>query len=181
VAGRARQQTWNNGVVVDQWVRIEKRKYPDRLRSTWEAVPLGADELGSWFFAPAGIRNTHLVSGVQLLVPGTWWVAWWWAEPKGWWCAADVATPAVNGDGFWSYDDLEIDVWGNELGFQGVVDEDEFERVRLSLPYPDDIVTAALTSRDQIVALMQARQEPFGIAGWNKLRAALANIATPSI
>src|ERR1700679_3814729 len=107
--------TWDNVLVADRWVRIEKRTYPHRLRSTWEAVPLGTDELGSWFFAPAGARNTNVVSGVQLLVPGAWWVAWWWAEPKGWWYAADVATPAVNADGIWSYDDLEIDVWGNEL------------------------------------------------------------------
>jgi hypothetical protein len=129
-------------------------------------MALDSDEFGMWFFAPAGIRNNNSVSGVQLLAPQHWWVTWWWADPKGWWCAADIATPALNVDGIWSYDDLEIDVWGNELGCKGVVDEDEFERVRVSLPYPDEVTAAALAARDEIVALMQNRSEPFASVGW---------------
>jgi hypothetical protein len=42
-------------------------------------------------------------------------------------------TPPSNNDDAWSYDDLEIDVWGDEGGFRGVVDE-EVDQVRLALP-----------------------------------------------
>ncbi|WP_192751952.1 DUF402 domain-containing protein [Actinopolymorpha pittospori] len=39
-------------------------------------------------------------------------------------------------EGAWSYDDLELDVVDNPGRFLEVVDEDEFEHARLSVPYP---------------------------------------------
>ena len=132
---------------VSKWVRVEKRKYPDNIHTSWEAIELGEDEYGTWLFAPKGVRNSHPASGIELLSLGRWWVAWWWADPSGWWCAVDVATPPSLTDDGWSYDDLEIDVWGDETGFEGVVDEDEFERARLAVPYPALIAESALASR----------------------------------
>jgi hypothetical protein len=158
---------------MSKWVRVEKRKYPDLTHTTWDAIELGVDEYGTWLFAPQGLRNSHPSSGIQLLPLGRWWVAWWWADSSRWWCAADVAMPPSLTDDVWTYDDLEIDVWGDETGFSGVVDEDEFERSRLEVPYSAPIAESALASRDEIVALMSARAEPFGTLGWDKLRAAL--------
>jgi hypothetical protein len=158
---------------VTKWVRVEKRKYPRQTHLSWEAIELEVDEHGTWFLAPKGVGNSHSASGVQLLPAGRWWVAWWWADANRWWCAADVATPPCKSHDAWSYDDLEIDVWGDEGGFRGVADEEEFEQVRSALPYPDEIAKSALASRDEIVTLMNDRAEPFGTLGWDKLRSAL--------
>ncbi|WP_420481540.1 DUF402 domain-containing protein [Actinopolymorpha pittospori] len=49
--------------------------------------------------------------------------------------AADVWPPMYQ-EGAWSYDDLELDVVDNPGRFLEVVDEDEFEHARLSVPYP---------------------------------------------
>src|SRR5688500_12335667 len=126
---------------MERWVTVEKRKYPGRVRGSWEARLVGEDDDGLWLFAEAGVRNRHTLSGVQLLARDAWWVAWWWADPMGWWCAADVATPACVVNGVWRYDDLEIDVVGNEDGFVHVVDEDEFEEARAAVPYPPEVAT----------------------------------------
>jgi hypothetical protein len=158
---------------MSDWVRVEKRKYPDQTHLTWEAVELGADEYGIWLFAPQGVRNNHSAPGIQLLPSARWWVAWWWADSSRWWCAADIATPPSLAKGVWSYDDLEIDVWGDEAGFRGVVDEDEFEQARQSVPFPALTAMSALASRDEVVALMNAGTEPFGTVGWEHLRSAL--------
>jgi len=64
-------------------------------------------------------------------------------------------------------------VWGDESGFRGVVDEDEFEQARLTVPFPASIAVSALASRDEVVALMTAGKEPFGALGWEQLRSAL--------
>lgn len=156
-----------------EWVRVAKQKYPSRPRGKWEAKLIAKDQHGLWLFAPAGDRNRHNMSGVQLLSPSHWWVVWWWDDPKGWWTAADVATPARLVDDVWTYGDLEIDVVGNEQGFLEVVDEDEFETARVEIPYPDDVAAAALAARDEVVQRMRSHAEPFGTLGWNRLREAL--------
>jgi hypothetical protein len=159
-----------------QWVRVAKQKYPARPRGEWEARLVAEDEHGVWLFAPAGDRNRHNMSGVQLLARDQWWVAWWWDDPRGWWTAADVATPARLVGDAWTYGDLEIDVVGDEQGFLEVVDEDEFEDARVAIPYPDDVVIAALAARDEVVQRMRNRTEPFGKLGWERLRDSVAGV-----
>ena len=154
------------------WVRVEKRKYPSVVRGSWEARVIGEDEHGLWLFAEEGVRNRHKLTGIQLLPrqPDRWWVAWWWADPNGWWCAADICTPATYDGDRWHYDDLEIDVVGRESGFWQVVDEDEFEESVEAVPYPREIVIAALVARDEVVHLMREFREPFGSVAWDLLR-----------
>jgi hypothetical protein len=160
---------------------VEKRKYPNDAHLSWEAVEFGADEFGTWLFAPKGVRNSHGASGLQLLPHRRWWVAWWWADKSQWWCAADVATPPSLNDGVWSYDDPEVDVWGDESGFGGVVDEDEFEQARLAVPYSASIAESALATRDEVVALMTTRKEPFGSLGWDELGVALERFGSSAV
>lgn len=157
-------------MVRERWVAVEKRKYPGRVRGSWEARAFAEDAHGLWLFAEAGVRNRHDLSGVQLLPADRWWVAWWWDDPEGWWCAADVATPARLVDGTWRYDDLEIDVVGNEGGFVMVVDEDEFEEAQATVPYPADVTAAALAARDELIIAMRDGIEPFGQLPWERLR-----------
>jgi hypothetical protein len=97
---------------------------------------------------------------------------WWWADSYRWWCATDIATPLSLANGEWPYDDLEIDVWDDEAGFRGVVDEDEFEQARLSVPFPASTTKSALASRDEVIPFMTAGTEPFGSVGWEQLRSA---------
>lgn len=158
--------------MTDRWIGVEKRRYPGRPRGAWEALVVGEDDLGLWLYAPAGVRNRHNMSGVQLLTRDKWWVAWWWDDPKGRWCAADVCTPVTIAAEAHSYDDLEIDVVGNEDGFLMVVDEDEFEEARASVPYPSSVAEAALAARDELVRAMTERIEPFGDRGWSYLAGA---------
>lgn len=159
---------------MDRWVRVEKRRNPSRPRGAWEALVLGEDDLGLSLYAPAGVRNRHNMSGVQLLTCDKWWVAWWWDDPQGRWCAADVCTPVSIAPDRYSYDDLEIDVVGNEEGFLMVVDEDEFEEARASVPYPTNVADAALVARGELVHAMTERIEPFGDTGWRYLTAGTA-------
>lgn len=48
---------------------------------------------------------------------------------KGWYC--NVCTPAAFEDGIVSYVDLALDLWVSPDGSQHVLDEDEFEALRL--------------------------------------------------
>jgi hypothetical protein len=154
-----------------RWVQVEKRKCPGRPRPAgpMQGIVVSKDVHGTWLFAPAGERNTHLMTGLMLLPQGRWWVAWWWDDPAGRWCAADVATCPVWEDNGWRYDDLEIDVYRNADGQVGVVDEDEFEEARLRVPYPSRVTQAALAARDELVRLMTDGIEPFGAVGLARL------------
>ena len=164
-----------------RWVEVEKRKYPGRARPAGpiQAAVVAEDSHGTWLFAPAGERNRHPMTGLLLLPRQRWWVAWWWDDPVGPWCAADVATTPVWEDDGWRYDDLEIDVYRNAAGQVGVVDEDEFEQARTSVPYPEDVIQAALAARDELVRLMTEGMDPFGSLGAGRL-AELVETWTPS-
>lgn len=152
------------------WHGIEKRKYPGRAASSWEARLLVQDRYGSWFAAPAGERNKHVMSGIQLLPSeATWWTAWWWADPAGPWCAADVCTPPQHSSGLWHYDDLEIDVVLGKDGSVMTVDRDEFEVARATIPYPEIVAERALAAAIDLENMMSEREEPFGELGWRYL------------
>lgn len=161
------------------WVSVEKRKYPGRSVGQWQAQVLAEDEFGLWLAARAGERNRHSLSGVQLLPPDRWWVAWWWDDPNGRWCAADVATPVTRVDGVFRYDDLEIDVVLHASGAVSVVDRDEFEQARGAIPYPQEIAASALSAMDELVGSMSHPIEPFAEVGPRYLQEAFGKGRAP--
>ncbi len=59
---------------------------------------------------------------------------------KGWYC--NVGRPAVIEDGTVSYVDLALDLWVNANGEQTVLDEDEFEELKLEARERDQAIDA---------------------------------------
>jgi hypothetical protein len=74
----------------------------------------------------------------------------------------------------WQYDDLEVDLVRLADGSILVLDEDEFERARHSAPYPQEIIKAALCSRDEVRRMLERPEEPFHSHGWRYLEKAIA-------
>ena len=150
--------------------RIEKRKYPNPVGGIVEAEFIADDELGLWWYAPAGDGNRHNLDGLLLLPRREWWVAWWWRDADML-CTVDVVTPARVEDGVWVYDDLEIDLAMRESdGVVHVVDVDEFATAVTSVPYPADLIERAIGGMRSAEWLMRTAQPPFD-RGFNRLRA----------
>ncbi len=59
---------------------------------------------------------------------------------KGWYC--NVGKPAVIEDGVVSYVDLALDLWVSSNGKETVLDEDEFESLKLGAQERDHALTA---------------------------------------
>jgi hypothetical protein len=86
---------------------------------------------GTWLFAPEGtavhydtgeLYTHHNTAGVQLLIPGQWWTAWWWQHRH--WIGIDVTLPVIENDEGFRYTDLELDLWWRD-GDCEIVDQDE--------------------------------------------------------
>jgi predicted RNA-binding protein associated with RNAse of E/G family len=106
-------------------------------------------------------------------------VAWFWDDPDGRWCSADICTPAESVGTRWKYVDLELDVVGIPGGFQRVVDEDEFvEAVDRGFISPEEAL-AARSCEATIEAAMRDGLEPFATAAWLK-RDEAAAMALPA-
>lgn len=73
---------------------------------------------------------------------------------KGWYC--NVGKPAVIEDGVVSYVDLALDLWVSVDGTQTVLDEDEFEALKLT----DDLREQALTGLSQLKELFLNDKPP---------------------
>lgn len=168
---------------------IEKWKRPYGRVSEWEAYDMGSDELGRWFHSPAG--SVHRLrdgeawvvpwDGVQLVPADGWWVAWFWDDPKGRWYAADVCTPPEATETGWKHVDLELDLVGGPMGFERVVDEDDFlESIERGFISTDEMI-AARSCEAALESAMRARREPFGTTGWMKLDQAMAMALPPPL
>ena len=73
---------------------------------------------------------------------------------KGWYC--NIAKPAVIEDGVVSYIDLALDLWVAVDGTQTVLDEDEFEELKLN----EELKTAALRGLDELKRLFKSKNPP---------------------
>jgi len=73
---------------------------------------------------------------------------------KGWYC--NIAKPAVIEDGVVSYIDLALDLWVAVDGTQTVLDEDEFEELKLN----EELKTAALRGLDELKHLFKSKNPP---------------------
>ena len=74
---------------------------------------------------------------------------------KGWYC--NIGKPAVIEDGLVSYVDLALDLWVAVDGKQTVLDEDEFEELKLN----EELKTGALNGLDELKDLFKNNNPPF--------------------
>ena len=74
---------------------------------------------------------------------------------KGWYC--NIGKPAVIEDGVVSYIDLALDLWVAVDGKQTVLDEDEFEELKLN----EELKTGALNGLDELKSLFKNNNPPF--------------------
>jgi len=74
---------------------------------------------------------------------------------KGWYC--NIGQPAAIDDGMVSYVDLALDLWVSVDGKQTVLDEDEFEELKLS----EELKTGALNGLDELKGLFKSKNPPF--------------------
>ncbi len=74
---------------------------------------------------------------------------------KGWYC--NIGKPAVFEDGIVSYIDLALDLWVSADGKQSVLDEDEFEALKLD----EELKTGALKGLDELKNLFKSNNPPF--------------------
>lgn len=74
---------------------------------------------------------------------------------KGWYC--NIGKPAIIEDGVVSYVDLALDLWVSVDGKQTVLDEDEFENLKLT----EELKTGALNGLDELKDLFKNKNPPF--------------------
>ena len=73
---------------------------------------------------------------------------------KGWYC--NIGMPAVFEDGVVSYVDLALDLWVSVNGQQTILDEDEFEAMRLD----EALRLGALNGLDELKTLFLKNKHP---------------------
>jgi protein associated with RNAse G/E len=73
---------------------------------------------------------------------------------KGWYC--NIGKPAVFEDDIVSYVDLALDLWVSADGKQSVLDEDEFEELKLN----EELKTGALKGLDELKRLFKSNNPP---------------------
>jgi uncharacterized protein len=74
---------------------------------------------------------------------------------KGWYC--NIGQPAIIDDGIVSYVDLALDLWISVDGKQTVLDEDEFEELKMN----EELKTGALNGLDELKGLFKNNNPPF--------------------
>ena len=73
---------------------------------------------------------------------------------KGWYC--NIGEPAVIEDGLVSYVDLALDLWVSMNGQQTVLDEDEFEALKLN----DELRNGALNGLEELKLIFKSKNPP---------------------
>jgi protein associated with RNAse G/E len=151
-------------------VWIQRRKWKNSPHYGSEGVFLGEDEHGRWLGAQPGNR---MYKGTGPILRGKYPVVWC-VPSDGWFLAhylighpdleiyVDVAAPAVWSDRSVKIVDLDLDVivWKDGRPVE-LVDEDEFERHRVELGYPEEVATAARVAATRILASATAAAAPF--------------------
>jgi len=157
------------GAVVCDW-----RKWPDTPYRRTPMIRLGADDDGTWLFAPRGAAATYAAHGPAplpvsflTLVPAgdRWWMATWMRDNSD--IDIDlyvdiVQPPQWLADGHLRIVDLDLDVIRRRNGDVLLDDEDELARHTVTLGYPDDLVDAARTAASAVLHEVRAVNAPFG-------------------
>lgn len=166
-------------------VRVEMSKWGDRPHWQFAAVLLGEDEHGTWLGTPAGTHHHrpglefHSDVDTVTVVPRDDWYAATLHAP-GTWCDlyVDMTTPAQWDGEVLRMVDLDLDVIrlsdpiptaalaqasqsGRAPGEVFVDDEDEFAEHQVAYGYPPEVVEAARSACDRVLADARARRAPY--------------------
>ncbi|WP_210649153.1 DUF402 domain-containing protein [Nocardioides sp. SYSU D00065] len=162
-------------------IRCEMTKWGDRPHWQFAGLHLGSDEHGEWLGFPRGTHNHRPghefrsdVDAVTLVPVDGWHLATF--QAPGIWCEVyvDITTPARwDGDVLRAVD-LDLDVirmspeplrdplpWMAGPGETFLDDEDEFAEHQVAYGYPPDVVAAARSSADALVAAVRAGLPPY--------------------
>ena len=163
-------------------IRCEMTKWGGLQHWQFAGIHLGSDEHGEWMGFPRGTHNHrpgyefHSQADAVTLVPTDGWCAATFHAP-GIWCDlyVDIATPGRWDGHVLRAVDLDLDVIRMSVDSDGpppgsaprrpgeifVDDEDEFAEHQVTYGYPDEVIEAAQTSCDRVVAAVRARQAPY--------------------
>ncbi len=155
-----------------RFIEVRSFKWPRRPTSVTIARLLGEDHFGRWLGVARGdpwwtadrSHNGVFTESLVKLVPdNTFWTACF--HPVDPVVDVDIVLP-VN----WAGDmleevDLELDILRFANGSVHVRDQDKFEQVRLLWTMPEEIVTQAVATCEQIHRLVECSTEPFGQVG----------------
>ncbi len=176
-------------------VRFEMTKWGDRPHWHFDGIALGSDEHGEWVGFPKGTHNSRPgyefdseVDSVSLVPTQGWHISTF--HTPGIWCDlyVDITTPAAWHGGLLTAVDLDLDVirmasvtppksplapqdLSAGPGEVFVDDEDEFADHQVTYAYPSDLIEAARTSCDAVLAAVRAGRAPFDGAHERWLRA----------
>ena len=157
-------------------------KWGDRPHWEFDTVYLGEDEHGRWLGVRPGTRfarpGMEFEAGnlqVVLAPRDRWWVATFhgagvrmgWPALDGGAVAiyCDMTTPPRWDGQTVSVVDLDLDVITSVEGIVIVDDEDEFAEHQVELGYPDEVVSAARTSCQEVLDAVRGDLPPFdGVA-----------------
>ncbi len=153
-------------------VDCDFRKWGGKAHWRFKMELVGRDEHGTWLVSrpPTAVTGPHGPGEwghvFAVLIPDNdWWVACFNAAPHDPEVYVDMATPAEwLSEDHVTMVDLDLDVIRSRVDGVFLDDEDEFIEHQRLYAYPDDVVAAARTSAERIMARVSAREEPFGEA-----------------
>ncbi|MGH9618086.1 MAG: DUF402 domain-containing protein [Bryobacteraceae bacterium] len=116
---------------------------------------------------------------VQLIPVAGWWTATWTIELGEGWISIDVCTPPTFFDNEWTYVDLELDPHRFGDGRVEILDREEFNASCEAGVITPLERTVALETAAMLEELLRREVEPFGQAGWQRLKAALGSSLPP--
>lgn len=166
-------------------IDVAMTKWGDRPHWRFTGTWLGSDQHGEWLGFPQGTLNARPgfefrseVDSVTLVPRASWHLATFHAP--GIWCDlyVDITTPATWQAQALAAVDLDLDVirmaptpparsalaptnLSSGPGEVYVDDEDEFDEHRITLGYPDDVVTAARASCADVLSAVQGARAPY--------------------
>ncbi|WP_433302635.1 DUF402 domain-containing protein [Actinoplanes sp. CA-030573] len=150
-------------------------KWGGKKHWTFAAEPLGSDRFGWWYGCRAGIamhrgHEEPIFPEYEFIVlcpaEGSWVASWNGPAHREVEVYVDVTTvPARTADGSIEAVDLDLDVVRLRDGTVELLDEDEFEDHQRRYGYPAELIAQARATADELVAMISARQEPFGAVG----------------
>jgi uncharacterized protein len=155
-------------------VEMRFTKWGGKPHWTFPAEPLGTDRYGRWLGTRAGVPlrrglEPPVVLGYDfvVLVPdsGRWVASWNDARAERTAVYVDVTTEPVSRADAVEAVDLDLDVIRSFDGVVELLDEDEFAEHQRLYGYPPEVIAGALATADDLIAMITAREEPFGVVG----------------
>jgi predicted RNA-binding protein associated with RNAse of E/G family len=148
-------------------IRVQKKNPADEVTYEYEGVLLSRDETSVKL--EATFDRADMPLGDVILKMGDRFVEYYYTDRwynifviydratgkvKGWYC--NIGKPAVIEDGVVSYVDLALDLWVSVNGRQTVLDEDEFEALKLN----DELRAGALQGLEELKQLFLNGKPP---------------------